>query len=65
MGPMACSPVCPPPPPHPLDEMGLGKTIQVIGLYASLRENNIWGPVLIIAPLLTLGNWVKEFNKYD
>ncbi|KAK8808401.1 hypothetical protein WA158_008302 [Blastocystis sp. Blastoise] len=47
------------------DEMGLGKTIQVIGLYAYLRENGIWGPVLIIAPLSTLGNWMKEFKKWS
>ena len=39
------------------DEMGLGKTLQVIGLFAFLREAGVWGPVLIIAPLSTLGNW--------
>ena len=46
------------------DEMGLGKTIQVIGLLACLREAGVWGPVLIIAPLSTLGNWVSEFAKW-
>ena len=46
------------------DEMGLGKTIQVIGLLACLREAGVWGPVLIIAPLSTLGNWMNEFAKW-
>lgn len=46
------------------DEMGLGKTIQVISLLACLREAGVWGPVLIIAPLSTLGNWVNEFAKW-
>lgn len=46
------------------DEMGLGKTIQVIGLFAFLREAGVWGPVLIVAPLSTLGNWVSEFHKW-
>ena len=46
------------------DEMGLGKTIQVIGLFAFLREAGVWGPVLIVAPLSTLGNWVSEFQKW-
>ena len=46
------------------DEMGLGKTIEVIGLLASLREEGVFGCVLIIAPLSTLGNWVDEFHRW-
>lgn len=46
------------------DEMGLGKTIEVIGLLASLREEGVFGCVLIIAPLSTLGNWMGEFQRW-
>lgn len=46
------------------DEMGLGKTIQVIGNFAYLRECGVWGRVLIVAPLSTLGNWDAEFRKW-
>lgn len=46
------------------DEMGLGKTIEVIGLLASLREEGVFGCVLIIAPLSTLGNWMSEFQRW-
>ena len=45
------------------DEMGLGKTLQVIGLFAFLREAGVWGPVLVIAPLSTLENWMSEFHE--
>jgi ATP-dependent DNA helicase len=46
------------------DEMGLGKTIQIIALIAYLREHNTPGPYLIAAPLATLPNWIKEFEKW-
>ncbi|CAM9814495.1 unnamed protein product, partial [Scytosiphon promiscuus] len=46
------------------DEMGLGKTIQVIALIAHLRSKNVNGPFLVTAPLATLPNWVKEFQKW-
>eukprot|EP00981_Chlorochromonas_danica_P010316 scaffold3120_cov167-Ochromonas_danica.AAC.3 len=46
------------------DEMGLGKTIQIIALIAHLRYHNTSGPYLIIGPLATLGNWMKEFQKW-
>ena len=45
------------------DEMGLGKTIQVIGLVAHLMTVNVVGPFLVVAPLATLPNWVREFEK--
>jgi len=46
------------------DEMGLGKTIQVIGFLTHLRLQNVFGPYLIVAPLSTLPNWIKEVNKW-
>lgn len=46
------------------DEMGLGKTIQLISLLCHLREKNIYGPHLIIAPLSTLPNWMFEFANF-
>jgi len=46
------------------DEMGLGKTIQVISMIAHLLTMNVAGPFLIVAPLATLPNWVREFQKW-
>jgi len=46
------------------DEMGLGKTIQVIGLVAHLLTQHVTGPFLVVAPLATLPNWVREFQKW-
>ncbi|DAZ95276.1 TPA: hypothetical protein N0F65_007766 [Lagenidium giganteum] len=46
------------------DEMGLGKTIQVIALIAHLKEQGVRGPFLIVAPLSTLPNWEKEFERF-
>lgn len=46
------------------DDTGLGKTIQVISLYAFLRESkNITGPHLIMAPKSVLITWKSEFEK--
>mmetsp|Transcript_11161 Transcript_11161/g.46600 ORF Transcript_11161/g.46600 Transcript_11161/m.46600 type:complete len:413 (+) Transcript_11161:132-1370(+) len=47
------------------DEMGLGKTIQTISLLAYLKEfkdNN--GPFLIVVPLATVSNWVRELEAW-
>ncbi|KAK0507579.1 hypothetical protein JMJ35_010102 [Cladonia borealis] len=44
------------------DEMGLGKTVQLISFLAFLRENGTNGPFLILGPLSTVNNWVKEFS---
>ncbi len=46
------------------DEMGLGKTIQVIALVAHLITQGAPGPYLVVAPLATLPNWVREFQKW-
>jgi ATP-dependent DNA helicase len=44
--------------------MGLGKTIQVIALIAHLLTQGVFGPFLVVAPLATLPNWVREFQKW-
>jgi len=46
------------------DEMGLGKTIQVIALFAHLLMQGTTGPFLVVAPLATLPNWIREFEKW-
>ncbi|KAG7374405.1 SNF2-related protein [Nitzschia inconspicua] len=46
------------------DEMGLGKTIQVIALVAHLLTQNVTGAFLVVAPLATLPNWEREFEKW-
>jgi len=46
------------------DEMGLGKTIQVIATIAHLRTMGVSGPYIVVAPLATLPNWVREFQKW-
>ncbi|KAL5071495.1 hypothetical protein RYX36_022382 [Vicia faba] len=45
------------------DEMGLGKTIQSIAFLASLFKENV-SPHLVVAPLSTLRNWVREFATW-
>ena len=40
------------------------QTIQVIALVAHLLTQNIKGPYLVVAPLATLPNWVREFEKW-
>jgi ATP-dependent DNA helicase len=46
------------------DEMGLGKTVQTISLIAHLYEKGVKGPFIIVAPLSTLPNWMKEFRRW-
>lgn len=47
------------------DDMGLGKTIQTISLVAFLKQyKKVAGPHLIVAPKITLSNWVREFKKW-
>ena len=41
-----------------------GKTIQCVALIAHLLTQNVNGPFLIVAPLATLPNWVREFEKW-
>jgi len=47
-----------------VSEMGLGKTIQCVALVAHLLTERVSGPFLIVAPLATLPNWVREFQKW-
>ncbi|KAK4523390.1 hypothetical protein GAYE_PCTG52G1285 [Galdieria yellowstonensis] len=47
------------------DEMGLGKTIQTIACLCYLMEKkNINGPFLIVVPLSTMSNWIREFDQW-
>mmetsp|Transcript_14172 Transcript_14172/g.39221 ORF Transcript_14172/g.39221 Transcript_14172/m.39221 type:complete len:831 (-) Transcript_14172:130-2622(-) len=46
------------------DEMGLGKTIQCVALIAHLLTKGVSGPFMVVAPLATLPNWVREFEKW-
>ena len=47
------------------DEMGLGKTIQTIALLAYLvHVKQQKGPFLVIVPLSTMSNWVRELNAW-
>ncbi|XP_047321306.1 protein CHROMATIN REMODELING 5 isoform X2 [Impatiens glandulifera] len=47
------------------DEMGLGKTVQSVSMLGFLQNaQQIYGPFLVVVPLSTLSNWVKEFKKW-
>jgi superfamily II DNA or RNA helicase len=47
------------------DEMGLGKTIQVLAHFEYLRaQEGLSGPYLVVAPLSTVPNWVREIEEW-
>lgn len=47
------------------DQMGLGKTIQVLSVFGALEDiENTRGPHLVVCPLTTCLNWVKESKKW-
>eukprot|EP00985_Skeletonema_marinoi_P031281 scaffold37449_cov73-Skeletonema_marinoi.AAC.1 len=46
------------------DTIHIIKTIQVIALIAHLRTRNVSGPFIVVAPLATLPNWIREFEKW-
>ncbi|KAL4434102.1 hypothetical protein ABPG75_000543 [Micractinium tetrahymenae] len=47
------------------DEMGLGKTVQCASMIGYLsEEQQIAGPFLVVVPLSTVPNWIKEFRKW-
>eukprot|EP00884_Botryococcus_braunii_P018071 jgi/Botrbrau1/4948/Bobra.0122s0026.1 len=47
------------------DEMGLGKTVQCVSMVGYLSEQlNMSGPFLVVVPLSTVPNWIKEFRKW-
>lgn len=47
------------------DEMGLGKTVQCVSLLGLLaQEMGVRGPFLVVVPLSTVPNWIREFRKW-
>ncbi|CDR96800.1 SNF2 family N-terminal domain containing protein, putative [Babesia bigemina] len=46
------------------DEMGLGKTIQTLCFLSYLKMMKIEGPHLIVVPLSTVGNWLREVHRF-
>lgn len=44
------------------DEMGLGKTVQSITFLQEVAYYGVRGPWLILVPLSTIGNWIREFE---
>lgn len=46
------------------DEMGLGKTVQSITFLQEIAFYGIKGPFLVIVPLSTIGNWIREFERW-
>lgn len=44
--------------------MGLGKTVQSIAFLQAVYDYGIHGPFLVIAPLSTIGNWIREFDTW-
>ncbi len=48
------------------DDMGLGKTVEVIAALTRLQQDGEFaGPVLIAAPLSVVGNWEREFARFN
>jgi chromodomain-helicase-DNA-binding protein 7 len=46
------------------DEMGLGKTVQSITFLQEVANYGVNGPFLVIVPLSTIGNWIREFETW-
>jgi chromodomain-helicase-DNA-binding protein 7 len=46
------------------DEMGLGKTVQSVTFLQEVAHYGIRGPFLVIVPLSTIGNWIREFERW-
>lgn len=45
--------------------MGLGKTVQCVSLVGLLAQHmSVRGPFLVVVPLSTVPNWIKEFRKW-
>lgn len=45
--------------------MGLGKTVQCVSMLGYLRDElNVGGPFLIVVPLSTVPNWIRELQKW-
>ncbi|KNC83417.1 hypothetical protein SARC_04334 [Sphaeroforma arctica JP610] len=47
------------------DEMGLGKTVQSVAFIHHLHVTlKLAGPFLVVAPLSTIGHWLREFETW-
>jgi len=46
------------------DEMGLGKTVQSVTFLHEMHLHGVNGPYLVIVPLSTIGNWLREFETW-
>ncbi|SCV72600.1 BQ2448_4137 [Microbotryum intermedium] len=46
------------------DEMGLGKTVQIITFLSVLHHEHAARPFLVTVPNSTIGNWVREFERW-
>ncbi len=46
------------------DEMGLGKTIQTLAFLQHMKNNDAYGPNLIVVPTSVLPNWDREASKF-
>jgi chromodomain-helicase-DNA-binding protein 7 len=46
------------------DEMGLGKTVQSITFLQEVAFYGVRGPFLVLVPLSTIGNWIREFETW-
>ena len=46
------------------DEMGLGKTVQSVTFLHEMANYGVKGPYLVLVPLSTIGNWMREFERW-
>jgi hypothetical protein len=46
------------------DEMGLGKTVQIVSFLSVLYHDFKVFPFLVVAPSITIGHWINEFQKW-
>ena len=46
------------------DEMGLGKTVQSVTFLNEISSYGINGPFLVLVPLSTIANWLREFETW-
>ena len=46
------------------DDMGLGKTLQMLALFAEVRERSPEAQFLVVAPTSVVGNWRREAEQF-
>lgn len=46
------------------DDMGLGKTVQTLAYLSRLDADGRLGPSLLVGPVVTLGNWTAEIERF-